>query len=292
MPSYLQFILLGCFWGGSFVAIKFALESVPFSAAVFLRVLVGLCFLLVTALVTRKSLRLPRKVLFLVWLNGLLSIGFPFLFLFWAEQRVSAGLAAIMNGTVPIWTALLGFVFLKEYESASWRKMAGVVTGLTGVVVIFWPTLQSMGARDTFYGLLALWAMALLYASGALLAKRLISGKSQVSVFATAVHQHLSSLAVVGVYCLLLGPPLRPADWNMSSLVSLLYLGIFSTGLAFLMFFGLISKWGAVRASTVTYLVPAVCLLLDFVVFANAPHANELLGIVIVFSGILLVQRS
>ena len=292
MTLYLKFLLLGCFWGGSFIAIKFAIASVPFSIAVFLRILIGLCVLFGACLLLKKPLTLPKKVLPWVWLNGLFSIGLPFLFLFWAEEHVSAGLAGIMNGTVPIWTALLGLMFLKEYERASWRKMVGVFTGLLGVVVIFAPSLQMSESRQMFLGLLALWMMALLYASGTLMAKQLISGKSKVPVIAAALHQHLASSVLVGLYLVFTGQSFAQVDWQMRPVVALFYMGICSTGLAFLIFFDLVSKWGAVRASTVTYLIPTVCLILDYFVFGNTPHLNQLVGIGIVFSGIFLVQRS
>ena len=104
------FILLFLIWGCSFVAIKFALMGFPPFLAAALRMLVSIGGLSLFYLLLGKKFRVPREMIVRVWVAGLFMIGFPFALLFWGEQYISAGLAGIINGTVPVWIFIFGLL--------------------------------------------------------------------------------------------------------------------------------------------------------------------------------------
>src|ERR1700751_2757272 len=98
------FILLAAFWGGSFVAIKFAVQVFPSTFSAMLRVGLALAVLFALFRYQRREFSVPSPARNNRWLAALFARGLPFALLFWGEKRIAPGLAGIINGTVPIWT--------------------------------------------------------------------------------------------------------------------------------------------------------------------------------------------
>lgn len=289
MKNYLLFALVGVFWGGSFVAIKYAIGDVPPTLAAWLRVLMGALFLIPIYLVTGKQLTVQASRRWNVWIAGLFAQGLPFAFLFWAEKSVSAGLAGIMNGTVPIWTFLLSLVYLKRLEMVSGRTLLGVALGFVGLIIINYPLIQVGDGSGQALGVLALLGMAICYSIGTIMNRRILAGDNKVDLYANVLQQHLAScvflLVVTGV-----SGNLSLASVTSRSLLAVAYLGICSTAIAWLVFYTLIKEWGAVRASTITYVVPPVALLLDYLFFGNTPSSSAIIGALGILAGVFLIQ--
>jgi len=281
------------FWGGSFVAIKFVVREFPPVFGAMLRV--GVALLILTALfkISGRSVRVPFKTRWKMWVAGLFAQGLPFSLLFWGECRISPGLAGIINGTVPIWTFILG-IAATGLESFSARKFSGLCLGFFGIAVIFYPLIAFGGTRGEIFGTCAVFLMAISYAIGTLLNRALLSGKVQADFRANLYHQHCASLAFLIIVSAMLErwPAPRALISSSPALVSVLYLGLFSTAAAWLIYYHLIREWGAVHASTVTYLVPIMALFWDFVLFRNTPHVSELIGVLAILSGVVLIQFS
>lgn len=292
MRYYLYYLLLGLFWGGSFIGIKYAVAAVPPVAAALLRVAIGLFFLSSMFLAAQKPLLLPRRYLWKSWLTGLLGIGVPFSLLFWGEKFVNPGLAGIINGTVPIWTFLLGAYFISHLETLNKRKVAGLLLGICGVIVIFYPQLHLAEAQRQWLGIAAIFGMALCYSASNLLNRLFLAGRREVPLSANLFQQHLISAFYLLLVSLALEDwrPLAALPRHPAALFSLLYLGIISTALALLMYFTLIREWGAYRAATTTYLVTASSLFLDYLFFGNLPSPSQWLGVGTVLSGVVLLQ--
>jgi len=285
------FPLLACFWGGSFVAIKAVVTDVPPVSGAAMRALIALAALILIYGVRGMAFRVPRRDAVRLWIAGLFSQSFPFMLLFWGETKVAPGLAGILNGTVPLWTLVIGLVLLRDVEAFTRRKAAGLGLGLAGIAVIFYPAIRFGGAPGEFEGTLALVGMAACYGMGIVLTRRLQAGAAKIPFQASVFQQQLSAAASLAlIACVLNGPASLWAPWTPKAFGAAVYLGVCSTALGFLIFYHLISAWDAVRASAVTYLVPFVGLVLDFLFYGRIPKNNEIVGVFIVVAGVVLVQ--
>ena len=291
--DYLLFCLLATFWGGSFVAVKFVVRDFPpvFGAA--LRVATALLTLSAIFKYERHSLRAPFNLRWRMWVAGLFAQGLPFSLLFWGERLISPGLAGIINGTVPIWTFLLG-LFPAGMESLSARKFFGLFLGLAGVAVIFRPLIFFGGTRGELLGTLAVFLMAVSYAVGSLMSRALLSGRARADFRANLFHQHCGSLVFLVVVSTAAEswPEPRLMFESKAALAAIVYLGLFSTALAWFIYYHLIREWGAVRATTVTYVAPVIALFWDFVFFDNVPRLSESFGVLAILSGVILLHSS
>ncbi|MDE2511489.1 MAG: DMT family transporter [Elusimicrobia bacterium] len=287
----LLFCLLAAFWGGSFVAIKFAVLVFPPAFSAMLRV--GLAVAVLGALFRyeKRNLRVPFATRHRMWLAGLFAQGLPFALLFWGEKKISPGLAGIINGTVPIWAFVLGLLG-GSGETFTARKTAGLLLGFGGIAVICSPMLTFAGTRAELAGTAAVFLMAISYGVGTLLTRSLLSGGAKADFRANIFHQHCASLAFLFAVSALAEPW---PSWGAvlaapAAAVSIIYLGVFSTAIAFMIYFHLIREWGAVRASAVTYVAPIVAVFWDYVFFRNVPDRFEIVGVLAVLSGVVLLH--
>ncbi len=285
------FGLLATLWGGSFVAIKFVVAAVPPAFGAMLRVGVALAALAAYFRYEAKSLTVPKNVRRRMWLAGLFAQGLPFAALFWGERRISPGLAGIINGTVPLFAFVFGLL-IGHNEALTRRRMAGLVLGFTGTAVICSPLLSFNGSRDEILGTGAVFLMAMFYAAGSLMTRSLLSGSANADFRSNSFHQTSAAFAFLVVWSFLTEGRIDLAAFfnSPSAMISVAYLGLFSTALAFLIYFHLIREWGAVRASAVTYVAPVVAVFWDYVFFRNVPRVTEFAGMIAVLSGVILLN--
>lgn len=294
MPKYLNFfwfILLSALWGGSYVAIKEVVSLSPPLFDAFARVAIAWFTLFLIFRLLKINTRVEFNLRCRMWIIGLFALGFPFLFLFWAERYVSAGLAGILCATVPLWAFILSPLFVSTKGFFVWQKMLGLLLGFLGSIVIFWPMLHLTKHPLEIAGTIAAVLTSFSYAIGALLNQRLLAGKN-ISFQANIYHQLVASTVLLFIAACVLEPwPSThlllhsPIMWSTT-----LYLGVLSTALAWLLYYHLIREWGVVRAVTSTYLVPVMALVWDFVFFGNQPVWSEAVGVIIILFGVVLIQ--
>ncbi len=289
--NYLWFFLLASFWGGSFVAIKAVVSTVPPFFGAMLRVGLGLFFLILIFCLLKKRVSVPFSIRWRIWILGLFSQGFPFFFLFWGEQYISSGLAGILNGTVPIWTLLFSLTSSKTRNFSS-VKCLGLLMGLLGICVIFWPLVSFSHIQQYLLGTVSVLLMAISYSVGNLLNQRMLSGQGKSDFYANLYHQHWASLVflVLATLCFENLPSKAVLFHTPLLWVASIYMGLFSTALAWIIYYYLIREWDAVRASAVMYIVPIMAILWDFVFFHNHPRWSEGLGIITILLGVILIQ--
>ena len=292
--KYVLFILIALFWGGSFIAIKDVVLTVPPMMAATLRMAAALIFLIGFYAVTRKKFFVSRKMLWKVWLTGLFIQGIPFSLLFWGEQRISAGLAGILNGCTPVFTFILSLIFLKDTEKISISSFLGLLVSVGGMIIIFYPKLHLAGSQAELWGAIAVFLMAASYGVGTVLARRNFNGKDKINMHAGLFQQIVASFVYLTILSFLF------EDWTAnihkvlvpSVFWDVIYLGCVSSSIAFLIFYYLMAHWGAIRASAVTYLVPMAAILFDYVFNHKIPLMSELGGAIVILAGICLIQFS
>ncbi len=294
--TYVLFIALALFWSLSFLSIRISIYFFHPVFSTLLRIAIAFITLSLWFVCTKTPLNLPSKTRLLLWFQGIIGQALPFLFLFWGEQYITPGLASILNATVPLWVLLINGLILREQGTFTLRKTTGLFLGFLGIITIFGPMLSDnpdVSDDLIIIGALAICAMAISYATGAIFYQKILA-KTQVAFKASVWHQHIGSLIFTVIVALLTNtwPHIDSmSDVPIEAILALLYLGIFSTALAFLMYSYLIAEWGAVRAVSVLYIVPVFSVVWD-ITFLHLPfHLYDLFGMVMILLGVLFVQK-
>lgn len=279
------FGLLGLIWGSSFLWIKIALDEIGPFMLVGLRLAFGVAGLLILMAVTRSRFPRDRKILLAFFFASIVQTALPFVLISWGETRIDSGVASILNGTVPLFTIVIAHFWLHD-EKITLSRIAGLVVGFVGVVILMSRDIGPEGFQGSVRGQLAVLAAAGSYAIGITFARKYLQGQSPV-VQSTLVLM-MADLLVWGMAPWIERPlvlPRLPLTW-----LALAWLGLLGSCLAYMLYFYLINTWGATRASVVTYVLPVFGLLLG-IIFLREPIDWELLvGSALVFAGIAAVN--
>jgi len=289
--SYVLFLLLGLFWSASFIFIKITVLVLPPILSALLRVVVAQITFSLFFVVMRHRLQVPFASIWRLWIIGIFLQGIPFLLLFIGECYVAPALASIINGTVAIWVLCFSILIFRDYSQVTLPKLSGLALGVLGVLFIFIPMVQA-GTHTKAIGVLAITGMAMSYGIGALLNQHFCKCKYKVGIQASLWHQHWGSLMFLLTATLLFEPHINlgPLFHNPHVLLALLYLGVCSTAVAWFIYCYLIENWGAVRASSVLYIVPILTIIWDILFLHLVPTLNEIYGIIIILLGVALIQ--
>lgn len=272
-------LALGALWGGSFLFIRVAVPALGPFALVELRVGIAAGALLLYALLAGRALKLrDRWRPFLVL--GVVNSAIPFSLISFAEIQLTASLAAILNSTTVLFTALVAAAWTGESLTA--RKGAGVFLGVAGVAVLVgWDPVALTGA--VLLSVAAMVGASLSYAVGATYAKKAFAGVPPLTM---AVGQQ-------GVAALVLLPPAAVTlpDEAPPLVVALcvLALALLSTSVAYLIYFRLIESVGPTGTVTVTFLVPVFGLLFGVLLLGEPLGAGTLAGMAVILASVALV---
>ncbi|MGB5650755.1 MAG: DMT family transporter, partial [Sedimenticolaceae bacterium] len=249
IPFYPALILLAALWGGSFLFMRIAAPVLGPVWLIALRVLIAGLVMLPLVIQRRQLGSLRENWRLLLWV-GAMSAALPFTLLAYASLDLTAGMTSILNATVPIFAALIGYTVYGEALDA--RRVTGVLLGFVGVVALVGLP-QGAGASPLLPVVAGLTA-AVFYVFAANFAKRRLSHIPAV-VFVTG-----SQLGAAVVLLPLL--PLFPPTQAPGAMVvaAVLALAVLSTSLAFLIYFQLIREVGPTRTLTVTYLIPVFAI--------------------------------
>jgi drug/metabolite transporter (DMT)-like permease len=277
---------LALIWGCSFLFIKVGLEGLTPSQVVIGRVLFGATALVLVATVRRQPL--PRDGWLWFHLSVFAVIGnlVPYLLFAWGEERISSGRAGVLNATTPLCTLVAAMVFLPE-ERPTAARLVGLVIGFAGVVVVVAPWADAHGGGGSLTAQLACLAAAALYGVSFPYTRRFISSRSGESgPLATA--QMLAASALV-----LLALPVvgwRAPDLSVRIVLAVAALGALGTGVAYLIYHGLIRDAGATTTSLVTYFIPIVAVVLGIVVLDEPVTWNLFAGAAVVCAGVAVAE--
>lgn len=280
-----QYGALAVTWGASFLFIKVALEGQSPAQVVLGRLAAGAVTLAVIS-VARRS-RLPRDPVAWAHLTvvAVLLCDAPFLLFAWAEQRIPSGLASIYNAATPLMTAMWALAALPG-ERPTRARMAGLVTGFAGVVLVLGPW-RLTSSRQLLAQLACLAATAC-YGAAFTYLRRYVSPRG-IAPLPTATLQ----ISLAAMIALALAPWTATGAIRLSPGItgSVVALGALGTGIAYVWNTSIVASWGATIASTVTYLIPVVGVALGAAVLSETLTWNEPTGAVIVILGILTTQN-
>jgi drug/metabolite transporter (DMT)-like permease len=239
--------LLATLWGASYTFIKLGVATIPPVTLIAARTLIA--GLLLLMIMRGRGVSLPgdtaswRRFLFQACLNSVI----PFTLIAWAERSLDAGLATILNSTAPVYTFLLTFA-VSGHEPASLRKLFGVLAGLAGTCLIV--GVQALGGLgEQFVAQIAVVVATMCYAGAAIFSR----GFRSLDPMAPAAGSLLCGAAILVPLSLVVDRPWTLAP-SASSMLALLGLAVFSTALAFVIYFRLIQTLGPVGTTSQAYL--------------------------------------
>ncbi len=274
---------LALLWGSGFFWIALSLDGFTPVQLTFLRLFLGALVLVPIVLVRR----LPRPADRPMWghlaVSALIGNAIPYTLFAVAEQTVPSSLAGVINATTPLWTLLLA-VATRSDDRMSGYRAAGVALGFVGVVVVFEP--WNGVAGGTLGGILACIGAAVSYGLAYTYQARHLTNRGLPALSLTAAQLVLAA----GFLALALpsgGPITAPPPL---ALTAVLVLGVLGTGVALVINFRLIATEGATAASVVTYLVPAVALLLGVLVLGEPATLALPAGGALVLAGVALTR--
>jgi len=279
------FSLLGLIWGSSFLWIKVAVQELgPFTLVGF-RLLFGLLGLVVVVLARRPTFPRDLKTWLALATLGIFNTALPFVLISWGEKSIDSALAAILNGTVPLFTLVIAHWFLHD-DRMTLPRVFGLVIGFIGVVVLMSRGGDSPNARGSVLGQAAVLGAALSYAGAAVFARRNL--RQIVPVVQAFVPMLVAETAIWAAAAVLEWPlhlPTRPITW-----LALLWLGLLGSCTAYLLYFYLLHSVGPTRATLVTYVFPVVGLVLGVVFLDELVDWHLAVGAALVAAGIGVVN--
>ena len=271
----LDLTLLAALWGGSFLFMRYAVPDFGVVPLIWLRVaLASVCLL--PLLLMKGQLGALRERAGAVAVMGLFNSGLPFLLIAWATLSITAGLASIMNAMTPVFTALIGALWLGDRLDG--RRGLGLLLGLAGVALLA-ADKADFRPGGSGWAIVAMLLATACYGFAANHTRRYLQG---VPALVNATGTQLVSALVL----------LPPALWSwpermpgLGPWLAALVLGVACSALAYVLFFRLIARVGASRAVTVTFLVPVFGTLWGALFLGEPVTASMLAGGAVVLLG-------
>lgn len=277
-------LILSLIWGTTWIFIKFGLKDLPpltFASARFL-----LAMVILYAVVRFQNIQFPKtkSEWKLILLTGILQFAINYSTVFWSEQYISSGLAAVLQATISVFGLLLAWIFLPD-ERITKLKIIAVLLGIVGVAVIF---IEQLQIND-------FWAFA---GCAAIVIGAYAAAQSSVLVKAkgTALHpamlllcQMICGIPFIVIYALTVeGNPLK-LNWSATAVFSVLYLTVFGTVLAFWFYYWLLSKIESTKAMMISLVTPLLAVLIGAVFLDEKLPPQTFFGGILILGSIGLI---
>ena len=274
--GWVLFVAMAVIWGIPYLLIKVAVEEISPATLVLARTVLAALLLLPVAL-ARGLVRplLPRWRPLLLY--TVVEICVPWLLLGYAEQRLSSSLAGLLVAGVPLVGALLAR-FGPDRERLGGRRLLGLLVGVAGVGALVGFEVGTGDAR----AIVAIAVVVFCYALGPFVLARTLADLPALGVVAV-------SLAVSAVVYVPAGVLQAPAAWpSAQAMLAVLVLAVLCTAVAFLVFFALIAEVGAARSTVITYVNPAVAVLLGVLILDESFTVATAAGFALILLGSVL----
>ena len=287
MSNLQLFIAAVAIWGSTWLAITFQLGRVAPEASVFYRFLLASAIVFAYCLARRLPLRYSLRQHLWIALLGVLMFSVSYIFVYYAEQHVVSGLVAVGYSASP----MLGLIGMRVFFGTPMTRLLvlGSILGMVGIALVFWPEFAKLqGDRDTALGALHTIIAVVVSAFGAIVAQR--NQRAGLPLWQSMawgmLYGSLFSLAVT----LAAGESLD-FEATMPYVLSLVYLAVLGSILAFAAYLTLLHRVGAARAGYIGVMVPIVALVISALFEKFQWHALTWLGIAVSVAGNVIVLR-
>ena len=277
-------LLLSVIWGSAFFNIKIATYTYDPVTLVFVRVFFALIALGFYCAYKNVKILAFSKDWKMYALVGLTNITIPFLLIAYGTNVVDSYLSAILMSTTPLSGTLLAHFFTSN-EKLNIFKSTGVVVGFLGILFLFFDKLVI--SEDNIFFALVILCGSTFYVIGGILTLKFLKNKGNENVSTSTI---LWSLIFISPFCLYQEPwsNLNP---SMESTIALIYLGVFPTGIAWLLRFHILTKVGMVFQTQVAYLIPIFGVIFGYLIMDEQITWKVLASLIIIISGIYFVKR-
>lgn len=272
-------LALATLWGAAFTLIKIGIATIPPVTLIAARTLIAGVILL--AIMSLRGIAMPRDPV--VWrrfmIQACLNSAIPFTLIAWAERHVDAGLATILGSNAPIFAFLLALLFAR-HERPTLRQSLGVAAGLAGICLVVGVNALN-GLGQDVVAQLALVLATVMYGAAALFGRNF----NGLDPMVPAAGSLICGAIVLVPLSLVVDQPwtLTP---SANSIAALLVLAVFSTALAFVIYFKLIQSLGSVGATAQAYLRVPIGVALGVVFLGETLSPTVWIGLVCVVAGI------
>ncbi len=277
-------LLLSLLWGGSFFFSKVALAELPPFSVVLARVGIAAMALNAAIVLSGRRMTADRRLWGRFAVMGAINNLIPFSLIFYGQTQIPSGLAAILNATTPLWTVLLAH-WLTRDERLTPNRLAGVLVGFVGVVILLGPELLS-GLGVQALAQLAVIGAAVSYAFAGIFGK----GFRSVPPLVTATGQVTATAVMMLPIALLVDQPWTLPAPGLVTWGALLGLALLSTALAYGIYFRLLATAGATNLLLVTFLIPVSALLLGTLILGERLAAGDFAGMAAIGLGLIAID--
>ncbi len=284
MKARVVWLILCGIWGSTWLFIKLGLADLPPLTFAGIRFL--LASLILSALILARGVRWPRsqRDWFLIAVVGFLQFTLNYGLVFWGEQHISSGLAAVLQSTFPAFGLVIAHLYL-PYERLTTVKVIGVLMGVLGVAIIFSDQL-TIGGRMALLGSAALVASALFGSYSNVLVKAYGVKIDPQVLAAGQMIFGFPPLLIIGIVTE--GNPFR-FHWTTMAVVSLAYLVIVGSVIAFALYYWLVRHMEVTKTMLIALVTPVVAVLLGMIVLHEKLNWRLFAGAACIISGISLI---
>ena len=282
--DYILLTILSIIWASAFFNIKIATYSYGPITIALLRVFFGAIPVILLCIFKKIKIEAFTKDWYWFATIGLINLVVPFFLIAYGVKSVQSNLAAILMSTTPLSSTILGHFFIKK-EKINFLKTIGVLIGFAGIVYLFSDNLL---INETNFGsALLILVGSTCYVIGGVLTLKISRKKNEnvtasILIWATIILMPISFIF--------------EKPWNLnpsiSSTISLIYLGVVSTGIAWLLRFRILKSNGLVFQSQVAYLIPIFGIILSYIFLKEIITPKVLIALLAVIIGIYFVKRS
>lgn len=290
MREWGTLLFLSLLWGGSFFFIEVAITELPPFTVVFLRVSLAALALWLFVVVTGITLPRAPEVWRAFLIMGLLNNVVPFSLIVWGQTHIAAGLASILNATTPLFGVIVAGVMLSD-ERPTPLKLAGVVIGFAGTVIMIGPSALQLSETGTGIAILAQCAVlgaSLFYAMGGVYGRRF--KRMNINPVMAATGQVSASAIILAPIVLIIDQPLSLPFPGIQTITAVFALATFSTALAFILYFRLLASAGATNLLLVTFLIPVSAILLGILILDEKLETIHFVGMSLIACGLSAID--
>jgi len=284
MKARLVWLILCGIWGSTWLFIKLGLAELPPFTFAGIRFVIALTIVFTLIRIRRIALPRARADWILLAITGILSFGFNYGLVFWGEQYISSGLAALLQATTPAFGLVFAHFHLPA-ERLSWTRIGGVILGVLGVGVVFSNQLAVAG-RQALAGCVALLLSSIFVAYSNVLVKAY--GKNLNPAVLAAGQMLFGLLLLLAAGLTLEGNPLR-FHWTPMAVIALLYLAVVGSVIAFLLYYWLVLNMDVTKSMLIALVTPVVAVLLGMLVLNEEIGWRTLAGGAMIMLGISLI---
>jgi drug/metabolite transporter (DMT)-like permease len=278
--------ILSVLWGGTFFFTGIAIKELPAFTIVWLRVFIAALALHVVLRSLGQRFPLRREVLVAFLGMGLLNNVLPFSLIVSGQKEIASGLAAILNATTPLFTMVVAH-FLTADEKLNRRKLAGVLIGFAGVIVMIGGAMLAKVGAQVGAQLMVLSA-AFIYAFAAIFGRRFKT--MGVTPIATAAGQVTASTLWLLPLMLAVDQPWTLPMPSNAAMAAVIAMALLSTALAYIIYFRLLSTAGATNLVFVTFLIPITAIVLGTWHLGETLLLKHYTGMILIGLGLAVID--